>query len=628
MPSVFEAWDLAVQPITARSRLYSLAPIGIGTAFVEGLSGYVMRLADAHAVSTGSLIGKELSVRVQLGCADLANLGRFWATINGVGDSAKRWVQGLESLTSRSDLRYLTLLPFERLFAKTLLFRRVRAWCSACYEQMASRDKPIYEPLLWCMKLVEVCPRHHGPLATTCLHCFRSQRPLTAGSRPGFCSWCGFWLGHTIDPTPARPLVVPTEYQLWVAEAIGKLFADAPRMQPDCLGDRARDALLTYVRISAEGNRAAVAEATGRSIYEWSNGGSAPRIDTLLRTWYQLRLPVECLLDDSHAASCSDVQEQKNLLGSRYPRRRKVAPSRTREQIRARLEAALDEQPAPSVNEIARRLGYSTVARLYEADRHLCWRITARYRESGRGNWWRSGGAKSICERSRVKEVLENYLGSDKPIPPLNHIASSLGYAANDSLRDRFTELCRALSAKIADQKRARVAAIEPALEQALQENPPPSLQQMTERLGFSSISTLKVYAPGLCEELKTYRRAYKEGCRVELRSKLEAILMENPPPSLRSVYSRLNVTESIVNTSFPELRRAIGLRHLQYQKQQSQFRRQDVQTEIREIVQMLHRQGICPSVPRVISLLKSGSLREWKVVNNAVRDARKELIH
>src|SRR5438034_4386433 len=171
MLSVFEAWDLAGKPITARSRLYSLAPIGIGTAFVEGLSGYVMRLADAHAVSTGSLIGKELSVRVQLGCADLANLGRFWATINGVGDSAKRWVEGLENLTLRSDLRYLTLLPFERLFAKTLLFRRVRAWCSACYEQMASRGEPIYEPLLWCMRLVEVCPRHHGLLATTCPYC-------------------------------------------------------------------------------------------------------------------------------------------------------------------------------------------------------------------------------------------------------------------------------------------------------------------------------------------------------------------------------------------------------------------------------------------------------------------------
>lgn len=627
MPPVFEAWDLAVKPITARSRLYSLAPIGIGTALVEGLSGYVMRLADAHAVSTGSLIGKELSARVQLGRADLANLGRFWATINGVGDSAKRWVQGLENLTLRSDLRYLTLLPFERLFAKTLLFRRVRAWCSACYEQMASRDEAIYEPLLWCMKLVEVCPRHHGPLATTCPHCFRSQRPLTAGSRPGFCSWCGLWLGHTTDPTPAHPpAAVPTEYQLWVAEAIGKLFADAPRMQPECLRDRARDALLTYVRISAEGNRAAVAEVTGRSIYEWCNGGSAPRIDTLLRTWYQLRLPVECLLDDSYAASRSDVQEQKNMLGSRYTR--KVAPSRTREQIRARLEAALDEQPAPSLNEIARRLGYSTAARLYEADRHLCWRITARYRKSGRGNWWRSGGAKAICERSRVKEVLEDYLGSDKPIPSLNHIASSLGYVANTSLRDRFPELCRALSAKIAEQKRARVAAIEPALEEALRENPPPSLQEITKRLGFSSISTLKAYAPGLCEKLKTHRRAYRERCCVELRSKLEAVLTENPPPSLRSVYARFNVTESIVNSSFPELRRAIGLRHLQHQKQQSQVRRQDVQAEIREIVQMLHTQGICPSVPRVTSLLRSGSLREWNAINDAVKDARRELIH
>ena len=102
---------------------------------------------------------------------------------------------------------------------------------------------------------------------------------------------------------------------------------------------------------------------------------------------------------------------------------------------------------------------------------------------------------------------------------------------------------------------------------------------------------------------------------------------MENPPPSLRTIYSRFNVTESILNSSFPELRRAIGLRHLQHQKQQSQARRQEVQSEIREIVQMLHAQGVCPSVPRVTSLLSSGSLREWNAINDAVKDARRELI-
>jgi hypothetical protein len=102
---------------------------------------------------------------------------------------------------------------------------------------------------------------------------------------------------------------------------------------------------------------------------------------------------------------------------------------------------------------------------------------------------------------------------------------------------------------------------------------------------------------------------------------------VENPPPSLKSVYSRLGVTESIVNTSFPELRQAIGLRHLQHQREQAQLRRDAIRTEIRDIVRMLHAQGIWPSVPRVTSLLKSGSLREWREISKAVNDARKELI-
>ena len=41
MSPTLEAWDLVVPSLTTRSRLYSLAPNGIGTAFVESLSGYV-----------------------------------------------------------------------------------------------------------------------------------------------------------------------------------------------------------------------------------------------------------------------------------------------------------------------------------------------------------------------------------------------------------------------------------------------------------------------------------------------------------------------------------------------------------------------------------------------------------
>ena len=89
MPPTLEAWDLAIEPFTARSRLYSVAPVGIGTVFVESLSGYVERLAVAHAVSVGSLAGKEISSLVN---PDGIHLGLVSYAINGVGGSAKRWV--------------------------------------------------------------------------------------------------------------------------------------------------------------------------------------------------------------------------------------------------------------------------------------------------------------------------------------------------------------------------------------------------------------------------------------------------------------------------------------------------------------------------------------------------------
>ena len=160
----------------------------------------------------------------------------------------------------------------------------------------------------------------------------------------------------------------------------------------------------------------------------------------------------------------------------------------------------------------------------------------------------------------------------------------------------RSARSCAALSGKIEGQRRARVAAIEPTLEQALQESPPPSLRQVTKRLGFSATCVLKAHAPDLYERLKTHWQAYARIRRTELQNKLKAVLQEKPPPSLRSVYSRQGVTESIVNTSFPDLRREIGLRHLQYQRQQAQGRRDEVRAEIHEIVRTLHAQGICPS--------------------------------
>ena len=623
MPPVFETWDLAVKPLTARSRFYDLAPIGLGTAFVESLSGYIVRLAEAHAVSAGRLAATAVSDAAKPGEVDLAHATY---TINGVGVSAKQWVHALESMTLRSDLRYLTLLPFQQLFPQPLLFRGLRAWCPACYELRASQGEPIYEPLLWCLRFVEVCPRHRRLLATTCPRCRRSQQPLSAVSRAGFCSRCGFWLGEARDRT-APPAAAPGEHQLWLADAMGELLANALEIQPERLREHARGALLAYANAYTEGNRATVTDKAGfrsNALDGWFNGYQDPRVDTLFRTLYGLRLPIACLLKGACPAPPSEGQARKSL---EFQRTREVAPKRSREQIRAALEEALQEQPAPSLNEVARKLGYGTTTRIGVADRDLCRRIVLNHLRSGRSHWWRRRGAKPICDLSHMKKVLEDYLASDRPVPPLDRIAASLGYAADGSLRTKFPGLCGALAARIAEQNRARLAAIGPALEQALQETPPPTLRQVAMRVGFSASCVVKAHAPGLYEKLKTTRKAYEKSRLAELRNNLEAVSVENPPPSLKSVYARLGVTESIMNTSFPELRCEIGLRSRRYREEQAQARRDAVRAEIREIVRTLHAQGICPSLPRVTRLLKDGFLREWGVVGKAINDARSELV-
>src|SRR5947209_65670 len=58
-----ETWTLEKLPVAARSQLYQLEPIGIGSAGVESLTGYIARLADAHCVSVRSLLLDEVFPR-------------------------------------------------------------------------------------------------------------------------------------------------------------------------------------------------------------------------------------------------------------------------------------------------------------------------------------------------------------------------------------------------------------------------------------------------------------------------------------------------------------------------------------------------------------------------------------
>lgn len=620
MQQAFESWDLALPPMRPRSRLYSPAPAGIGTAFVESLSGYVVRLAEAHTVSTGDLVRRELSRYARLPLVFYSN------DVNGLEERAARWVRAVETATLRSDLRYLTLLPFQNLFPRPVMLRKTRAWCPECYQAMAATE-PIYEPLLWCLELVKVCPQHHRLLATTCSHCNRSLPPICAASRTGRCSRCGMWLGCTLGRSANETSnQVPMEYQLWVADAMGQLLARASEAQPESLWGRIREILAACTQNFAEGNRAAMADTVRCNrnvISDWLNGSTRPRIDNFFRAWFRLKLPVSLIFSMNWAEIVGQGDGQPTV---KIKRARKVAPKRRPEQIQAALKKALKEEPPPSLSEVARGMGYSTTTRLRQVARALSSQIVIKHRRSGRSYWWVRRGAKPICELSHVKKVLQGHLNAEGQIPPLDRIAASLGYAIDQSLRQKFPELCRALSAKLTSQREARVAAIEPALEQALQETPPPSVREICQRVGFSAGCVLKAHAPVLYERLKVRRRDYADAFRTEIENKLRAVLNEAPLPPPQEVYVRLGITEAICIYNFPELRRAIVARYRQYRAQHSQARREAVREEIRAIVRQLHMQGVCPSFPRVVGLLKGAPLGDWKLLHEFVNSARTEL--
>jgi len=64
MQPTLDSWDLLPVAIPARSRLHSIEPIGVGTPFVESLTGYMIRLAAAHAVRVSDLIEHELRTSI------------------------------------------------------------------------------------------------------------------------------------------------------------------------------------------------------------------------------------------------------------------------------------------------------------------------------------------------------------------------------------------------------------------------------------------------------------------------------------------------------------------------------------------------------------------------------------
>ncbi|MDJ0531391.1 MAG: TniQ family protein [Xenococcaceae cyanobacterium MO_207.B15] len=277
---VYGSCDLEKPLIPSRSRLYHLEPIGIGTPYVESLTSYITRLSEAHSVTSSSLfsqiIGYESKQTFIKNCSS-RNIGTLFKRsrfVNGHGKIVQDIYQSLKKLTLQQNLDYLTVFRYSKVLSTRKLFKQNKSWCPACYEQWRLSNHTIYEPLLWTLEDVEICPHHYQPLQNSCPYCNQSSTWLSTKSRVGYCCKCDRWVGGF---SQVNRNYEETELAMfiWIAQTLGKLISFISRESH--LIDKANipKALNLIIHNTYKGNIAAFSRAFGlpkNTVWMWCKG--------------------------------------------------------------------------------------------------------------------------------------------------------------------------------------------------------------------------------------------------------------------------------------------------------------------------------------------------------------------
>jgi hypothetical protein len=621
---VYDVWESSRPHFIPRSYLYPLTPIGVGTAAVESLTGYISRLATAHAVETGILINHELRPRIP--CTKGAWAGRvrdklpeysFYVgayALNGVGTRAQLWVSLLQQLTCIERLNLLTTLPWAGTVSCVHLLHTTRAWCPSCYGDENSSAQTVYERLLWAFQMVTVCPVHRLPLESICPFCGRRQYVLASGSRPGYCSRCYRWLGRASDPSFFHSDL--TE-QIVVAEMVGALLAASPALPAGFGLNLLRDNVLSFVR-DAGGYRRFHAGSRRPHVRDWVRRADIPRMSSLLKLCHSQNVPLIRLLTER--IENANKPDQKFSWKAHY----RVAGGI----MEVALQAALRASIPPPLQEIANQLGYLTLASLQYRYPELCREIAQRRRTAV--NTFRPSSNKAPVPRDLIEKALIAEL-SKPGFTDLRTVAASVGLSGPRRLYRNFRDLLQSITAKNVVIKKRRRETIGAALKAAFNEQPVPTVADVAQRLGYATVKPVTSRFPKLTVELRACRQRIRRVMRGHrgregVRQRLTEALVELPPPACAEVVRRLGGHRTQIREDFPDLWRALRERYVQHVQEVHRAKREAFAGEVYRAVMELHRQGVYPIVRLVLASIPHPQFRCLNIVAEAVRRARHEL--
>lgn len=384
---IYSSCDLKKPTIPLRSYLYYLEPIGVGTPYVESLTSFLMRLAEAHSLDVNTLVAKKISNHFDQrylqkhrnkGSSTLFNKG---AALNSNGILASQLYQSLEQLTLRNNLSCLTLLQFNKVFSSRQLLRKSKAWCPICYEQDRRANRKVYEPLLWNFESVTVCPKHFQPLENECPHCDLQIPWLTGKSKVGFCPKCDRWLGD-FSSNKHNMSELDLAKSVWISQNLGELISFTPSIFSPIHSENISKAFNLIIDNIYEGNIASFAKVFNlpkNTVWMWCKSKSLPELRVVLAVCYCLNISLFDFVTIKQQSFQSLEIDLQKLPKSSHTKRASPRTLNYTTTEKYLLDVLKSYKPPLTMKEVAEQLNINqrTIRSHFP---HLCKAISAKYR--------------------------------------------------------------------------------------------------------------------------------------------------------------------------------------------------------------------------------------------------------
>lgn len=539
-----DLWNDQPFVIPPRSRFYHLEPRGIGTLYVESLSGYAARLAQEHFVTPNVLLKEVIPLAGSLKLMRL-NHSTFHRAINGTGVIASSFLKALEMLTMRRDLTSTTMVTWVDVIPDYSLIRTNRAWCPECYEGWRKRDEVVYDPLLWTFQAVTICPLHRIPLVSSCPRCKAQLLHFASRSRPGFCSHCKEWLGSSTGDRSCNILLETEEnvrWELWKAESLGVLLANAPNNTVPARQQVAKS-LRNCINNFSRGRTSHFASQVGlrlKGVQSWLSGERLPVLQATLRITYGLGtqlLPFLCGISETEEDSLKRETEDSSVTA----RKRNPVPLSHNEAKKV-LVSTVSSDWSESLQECVRRTGWNRRT-LQKHFPELCTAILARYAE----NFYRR------VDEAKALAILQAAL-RESPPPSIGVLAQRIGCNVV-SLRSHFPDITQELASRYKSHRcNTDWEIVEARLKAVLSNDPPPSVSETARDLEISARGIRRKFPEltrAIAERFNRYVKSRvkkrKRLLRKELRGVVTKLRSEGIYPSVKRVAARVKGSRNLL---------------------------------------------------------------------------------